>query len=122
MTPVTAAGLTRSEIVKTGRTSSSGPWGGGPGGPGRVTPAHLLCVSLVGRGPAQVLGALLDLQLLADLPADPLALLVQELLDAGVREVRVLVQTELLQNGQPSRVTLGGGEKKNKTDITKPPS
>lgn len=44
----------------------------------------LLSISLVSRRPAQVLGSFLDLQLLADLSADPLALLVQKLLDIGV--------------------------------------
>lgn len=68
---------------------------------------HLLAFPLVRDGPAQILRALLDLQLLADLPADPLAVLVEALLHAGVREVRVLVQAELLQHRQAIWVGLG---------------
>lgn len=59
---------------------------------------HLLGVPLVSGGPAEVLGPLFDLQLLADLPAYSLTVLVQPLLHAGVREIRVLVQTELLEH------------------------
>lgn len=68
--------------------------------------ADLLSVSLIGRRSAQVLGALFDFQLLADLPADLFALLIQKLLHAWVREIRVLVQTKLLQNRQPTWVAL----------------
>lgn len=70
------------------------------------TRSDLLSISLICCGSTQVLGALFDFQLLADLPADLLALLIQELLHAGVREIRVLVQTELLQNRQPTWVAL----------------
>lgn len=67
---------------------------------------HLLGIPLVSGSPAQILSALLDLQLLADLPADPLSVLVQALLHTWVWEVRVLVQTELLEHRQPTWVTL----------------
>lgn len=73
---------------------------------------HLLGVPLVGGGPAQVLRALLDLQLLADLPADPLAVLIQALLHAGVGEVGALVQTKLLEHRQPTGVALKGRERR----------
>lgn len=76
---------------------------------------HLLALPLVRDGPAQILRALLDLQLLADLPADPLAVLVQPLLHAGVREVRVLVQAELLEHRQAIRV----GLEKDKTNVVR---
>lgn len=71
---------------------------------------HLLDIPLV-RGPAQILGALLDLQLLSDLPADPLAVFIQALLHAAVREVGVLVQAELLEYRQPIGISLKGGER-----------
>lgn len=45
---------------------------------------NLLGISLVRRGPAQILCTLLDLQLLTDFPADPLTVLIQTLLHAGV--------------------------------------
>ena len=73
--------------------------------------AHLLCVLLVRGGPPQVLRPHLDLQLLADLAADPLPLLVQTLLDAGLREVCALVQTQLLQHRKPAGVALYHGHK-----------
>lgn len=78
-----------------------------------------MCVPLVSRGAAQVLRTLLDLQLLPDLPADPLPLLVQELLNARVGEVGVLVQTELLQNRQPVWVTLQEKEQKGRAGKTR---
>lgn len=67
---------------------------------------HLLGIPFVGGGPAQILRPLLDLQLLADLPAYPLTVLVQALLHTAVREVRVLVQTELLEHRQPAGISL----------------
>lgn len=67
---------------------------------------HLLGISFDGGGSAEVLGSLFDLQLFADLPADPLPVLIQALLHTGVREVRVLVQAELLQYRQPARIGL----------------
>lgn len=78
-----------------------------------------MCVPLVSRGATQVLRTLLDLQLLPDLPADPLPLLVQELLNARVGEVGVLVQTELLQNRQPAWVTLQEKEQKGRAGKTR---
>lgn len=75
--------------------------------------SDLLSISLIRRRSTQVLGSLFDFQLLADLPADLFALLIQELLHAGVREVRVLVQTELLQNRQPTWVALNGSRGSN---------
>lgn len=75
---------------------------------GSETWSDLLSVSLIGRCSPQVLSALFDFQFLADLSADPFALLVQKLLHAGVGEIRVLVQTKLLQNRQPTRVALNG--------------
>lgn len=73
---------------------------------------HLLGIPLVGSGPAQILCTLLDLQLLADLSADLLAVLIQPLLHTGVWKVWVLVQTELLEHWQPVCVTLKKGKKR----------
>lgn len=52
-----------------------------------LTVADLLSISLICSCPAQVLSSLLDLQLLADLSANPFTLLVQKLLYTRVRKV-----------------------------------
>lgn len=72
------------------------------------TRSDLLSIPLVGGGSTQVLGALFDFQLLADLSADLFALLIQKLLHTGVGEIWILVQTKLLQNRQPTWVALNG--------------
>lgn len=76
----------------------------------------LLDIPLVRGGPAQILRALLDLQLLPDLPADPLAVLIQALLHATVGEVGVLVQTELLEHRQPIGISLKRGKTRENLD------